>query len=77
MIFLTQTRIINAIVSMIKTIIRGFKNPLLITKNNIMKNIKFNLETIIKVVIVTFIIVTLTLVTIELFSDLTLLNRAI
>jgi len=42
-----------------------------------MKNIKFNLETIIKVVIVTFIIVTLTLVTIELFSDLTLLNRAI
>ena len=41
-----------------------------------MKNIKFNLETIIKVVIVTFIIVTLTLVTIELFSDLTLLNRA-
>ena len=45
-------------------------------KNNKMKNIKFNLETIIKVVIVTFIIVTLTLVTIELFSDLTLLNRA-
>ena len=42
-----------------------------------MKNIKFNLETIIKIVIVTFIIVTLTLVTIELFSDLTLLNRAI
>ena len=41
-----------------------------------MKNIKFNLETIIKVVIVTFIAVTLTLVTIELFSDLTLLNRA-
>ena len=42
-----------------------------------MKNIKFNIETIIKVIVVTFIIVTLTLVTIELFSDLTLLNRAI
>ena len=42
-----------------------------------MKNIKFNIETIIKVLVVTFIIVTLTLVTIELFSDLTLLNRAI
>ena len=41
-----------------------------------MKNIKFNLETIIKVVIVTFIIVTLTLVTIELFSDLDKLNIA-
>ena len=41
-----------------------------------MKNIKFNLETIIKVVIVTFIIVTLTLVTIELFSDLEKLNIA-
>ena len=41
-----------------------------------MKNIKFNLETIIKVVIVTFIIVTLTLVTIELFNDLDKLNIA-
>ena len=41
-----------------------------------MKNIKFNLETIIKVIVVTFIIVTLTLVTIELFSDLDKLNIA-
>jgi hypothetical protein len=41
-----------------------------------MKNIKFNIETIIKVIVVTFIIVTLTLVTIELFSDLDKLNIA-
>jgi hypothetical protein len=41
-----------------------------------MKNIKFNIETIIKVLVVTFIIVTLTLVTIELFSDLDKLNIA-
>ena len=41
-----------------------------------MKNIKFNLETIIKVIVITFIVVTLTLVTIELFSDLDKLNIA-
>jgi len=41
-----------------------------------MKNIKFNLETIIKIFVVTFIAVTLTLVTIELFSDLDKLNIA-
>jgi uncharacterized membrane protein (DUF373 family) len=41
-----------------------------------MKNIKFNLETIIKVIVLTFIVVTLTLVTIELFSDLDKLNIA-
>jgi hypothetical protein len=40
-----------------------------------MKTLK--IETIIKIVVVTFIIVTLTLVCIELFSDLTKLNRAL
>jgi uncharacterized membrane protein (DUF373 family) len=41
-----------------------------------MKNIKFNLETIIKVLVITFIAVTLIAVSIELFSDLDKLNRA-
>ena len=35
------------------------------------------IENIVKIVVVTFILVTLTLVTIELFSDLTALNRAL
>jgi len=39
-----------------------------------MKTLK--IETIVKVVVLTFILVTLTLVTIELFSDLNALNRA-
>jgi len=40
-----------------------------------MKTLK--IETIVKIVVVTFIAITLTLVTIELFSDLNLLNRSI
>jgi hypothetical protein len=40
-----------------------------------MKTLK--IETIVKIVVVTFILVTLTLVSIELFSDLTKLNRAL
>jgi hypothetical protein len=42
-----------------------------------MKTFKLNIETILKVLIVTFIAVTLIAVSIELFSDLTKLNRAI
>jgi len=41
-----------------------------------MKNLNLNLETIIKIVVVTFIAFTLGAVVIEAFSDLTLLNRA-
>lgn len=42
-----------------------------------MKTFKLNIETILKVLIVIFIAVTLISVSIELFSDLTKLNRAI
>ena len=43
-------------------------------KQNIMKTL--NIEKIVKIVVVSFIAVTLILVTINLFSDLTLLNRS-
>ena len=45
-------------------------------KITIMKNIKFNIETIIKVIVITFIAVTLIAVSIELFSNLDKLNIA-